>query len=67
MIQENEIKVEDYFYKETRYKMLTKSEPEHTKKLLKLAQEDIWNKWKIYKHLAEEHTNGDEKKIETYN
>jgi pyruvate-ferredoxin/flavodoxin oxidoreductase len=63
---EPKIKVEDYFYKETRYKMLTKSEPEHAKKLLKLAQEDIWNKWKIYKHLAEEHTNGDEK-IETHN
>lgn len=51
---EPKIKLDDYFYSETRYKMLTKSEPEHARKLLKLAQEDVWNKWKLYKHLSEQ-------------
>jgi len=47
------ISFEDYAYKETRYKMLTKSKPEHAKKLLKLAQEDVDRRWKLYKDLSE--------------
>lgn len=53
------IKFEDYAYKETRYKMLTKSEPEHAKELLKLAQEEVYEKWKLYEKLA---SNGKDKK-----
>ena len=47
------IKFEEYAYKETRYKMLTKSEPEHAKKLLELAQKDVDIRWKLYKDFSE--------------
>jgi pyruvate-ferredoxin/flavodoxin oxidoreductase len=47
------IKFEEYAYKETRYKMLTKSEPEHAKELMKLAQKDVDSRWKLYKDFAE--------------
>ncbi|MBS1550831.1 MAG: pyruvate:ferredoxin (flavodoxin) oxidoreductase [Bacteroidetes bacterium] len=63
---EPKIKLEDYFYKETRYSMLTKSEPEHAKALLKLAQEDVWKRWNIYKHLAEVIPDQDTNKIITH-
>ncbi len=46
------IKFEDYAYKETRYKMLTKSEPEHAAMLMKHAQEFVDEKWKIYEKMA---------------
>ncbi|MBS1515887.1 MAG: pyruvate:ferredoxin (flavodoxin) oxidoreductase [Bacteroidetes bacterium] len=48
------IKFEDYAYKETRYKMLTKSHPEHAKYLLKLAQEEVNKRWKHYEKLEQE-------------
>jgi len=64
---EPKIKLEDYFYKETRYSMLTKSEPEHAKALLKLAQEDVWKRWKMYKHLSEVNMSEDTKKTESHN
>ncbi len=47
------IKIEDYIYRETRYKMLTKSHPDTAKKLLKLAQDDVYARWKIYEQMAE--------------
>ena len=46
------IKLEDYAYKETRYKMLTKSHPEHAKELMVLAQEAVNQKIKFYEKLA---------------
>lgn len=46
------IKFEDYAYKENRYKMLTKSNPEMARKLLELAQEDILERRKLYEKLA---------------
>lgn len=49
---EAKIKFEEYAYKETRYKMLTKSDPEQAKRLLELAQQDVYNKIKLYKKLA---------------
>jgi pyruvate-ferredoxin/flavodoxin oxidoreductase len=42
----------DYAYNETRYKMLTKSHPEHAKKLIELAQEDVNEKWDYYSGLV---------------
>lgn len=57
------IKFEDYAYKETRYKMLTKSDPEHAKKLLELAQEDVYNKIKLYKKLASNGTSDKKEEI----
>jgi pyruvate-ferredoxin/flavodoxin oxidoreductase len=46
------IKLEDYVYKETRYKMLTKSDPVAAKKLLEMAQKDVQERWKLYEHMA---------------
>jgi pyruvate-ferredoxin/flavodoxin oxidoreductase len=42
----------NYAYNETRYKMLTKSHPEHAKKLIELAQEDVNEKWDYYSGLV---------------
>ncbi len=41
-----------YAYNETRYKMLTKSDPVEAKKLLELAKEDVRQKWHFYKQMA---------------
>jgi pyruvate-ferredoxin/flavodoxin oxidoreductase len=38
---------------ETRFKILERSNPERAKALSKLAQEDIYVRWKIYEHLAQ--------------
>lgn len=48
------IKFEDYAYKETRYKMLTKSSPARAKELLELAQMQVDKNWQEYKKLAED-------------
>jgi pyruvate-ferredoxin/flavodoxin oxidoreductase len=45
------IKLQDYAYMETRYKMLTKSHPEEAKVLIKLAQDDVTKRWKMYEDL----------------
>jgi pyruvate-ferredoxin/flavodoxin oxidoreductase len=41
-----------YMYMENRFKMLTKSNPEDAKQLLKEAQEDVDARWRFYQHLA---------------
>jgi pyruvate-ferredoxin/flavodoxin oxidoreductase len=46
------IKLADYAYMETRYKMLTKSHPEEAKHLMALAQEDVTKRWKMYEDLS---------------
>ncbi|MBD3276182.1 MAG: pyruvate:ferredoxin (flavodoxin) oxidoreductase, partial [Candidatus Marinimicrobia bacterium] len=46
------IPLEDYAYNETRYKMLKKSYPERAEKLMKLAQEDVNEQWKVYEQMA---------------
>ncbi len=50
--KEPKIRLQDYIYTETRYKMLTKSHPEEAKILLKLAQEDVLKRWKLYEQMA---------------
>ena len=45
---------EEYAYTETRYKMLTKSNPEAAKFLMKEAEEDVQNRWKAYEELAQD-------------
>ena len=53
------IKLEDYIYNETRYKMLTKSHPKEAAELLKHAQEDVLKRWKIYEQMANfDYSNG---------
>lgn len=47
------IKLEDYIYNETRYKMLTKSHPAEAKKLLELGQAEVNKRWKFYEQMAE--------------
>ncbi|HPS65389.1 MAG TPA: thiamine pyrophosphate-dependent enzyme, partial [Ignavibacteria bacterium] len=46
-------KFEDYAYSETRYKMLTKSQPEHAKELMKLAEKNIKERTEYYQILAQ--------------
>ena len=46
------IKYEDYAYQQTRFKMLTKSNPEAAKRLLALAQQDVAARWAMYETLA---------------
>ena len=46
------IPVEDYLYKETRYKMLTKSMPERAKMLLDQAEKSIEQRWEKYQNMA---------------
>ncbi|MBU2506983.1 MAG: pyruvate:ferredoxin (flavodoxin) oxidoreductase [Bacteroidetes bacterium] len=57
------IKFRDYAYTETRYKMLTKSNPEEAKILMDKAQVEVLRKWKFYEQLAnlEYSSNGKEK------
>ncbi len=42
----------DYAYNETRYKMLSKSDPARAKKLLEEAQRDVATRWGIYEALT---------------
>jgi len=44
--------LQDYVYNETRYKMLSLSNPEMAKMLLQEAQKDVRVRWKLYEHLA---------------
>lgn len=46
------IPLEEYVYNENRYKMLTRTNPEVAKKLLKQAQEEVLRRWKMYEYLA---------------
>jgi pyruvate-ferredoxin/flavodoxin oxidoreductase len=48
------IPLKDYAYMETRYKMLTKSNPETAKELMKLAQQDVNDRWNTYEQMAAE-------------
>jgi len=50
--KEPSIPLSDYIYSETRYKMLTLSNPAEAAKLLAEAEADIKTKWRLYKHLA---------------
>jgi pyruvate-ferredoxin/flavodoxin oxidoreductase len=47
------ISMKDYAYSETRYKMLTLSNPEEAKRLLKLAQNDVLTRYQFYQQLAD--------------
>jgi pyruvate-ferredoxin/flavodoxin oxidoreductase len=44
--------IKDYIYSETRYKMLTLSQPDEAKRLLQLAQEDIRARQKFYRQMV---------------
>ncbi len=44
--------LENYIYKETRFKMLQHSRPEVAKGLLKRAQQTVLERWRMYEHWA---------------
>ncbi len=44
--------IEDFAYKEARYKMLKLSKPEKARQLIELAQKDAETRWQIYEHLS---------------
>ena len=46
------IPLKDYIYNEVRYRMLSHSAPEEAARLLKLGQEDVQKRWKIYEDMA---------------
>ena len=50
--------LEKYIYNETRYTMLAHSDPAAAKRLLKFAEEDVKNRWRIYTDLAAMPVNG---------
>ncbi len=50
--KEPSMPLQDYVYNETRYKMLSLSNPEVAKKLLQEAEKDIKMRWKLYEHLS---------------
>ena len=53
------ISFEDFAYRETRFKMLTKSKPERAKMLLDMAQSEINSRWQLYQEMAEmDYSNG---------
>ena len=55
------ISFEQYAYNETRYTMLTRTNPEAAKKLLELAQRDAQYRYKLYQHMAAMPGNGGQK------
>jgi pyruvate-ferredoxin/flavodoxin oxidoreductase len=57
------VPLQKYVYNETRYTMLVQSDEEAAERLLKLAQEDVNTRWKMYEQLAAMPPNGTEKKV----
>ena len=47
-----QIPLSQYAYQEARYTMLVRSNPEAAKELMKLAQEDVDQQWKVYSNRA---------------
>jgi pyruvate-ferredoxin/flavodoxin oxidoreductase len=45
-------KVQEYLLQQTRFKMLTKSNPEHAEQLWKLAQKDVEARFHMYEYMA---------------
>jgi pyruvate-ferredoxin/flavodoxin oxidoreductase len=48
------IPLEEYLYAETRYRMLTQSNPAEATRLLALAKEDVRTSWQRYEQLAQQ-------------
>jgi pyruvate-ferredoxin/flavodoxin oxidoreductase len=55
------LELDKYIYNETRYKMLTLSQPELAAELLKGAKADVADRWRLYSYLAQmDFSNGEE-------
>ncbi|MBN2327839.1 MAG: pyruvate:ferredoxin (flavodoxin) oxidoreductase [Candidatus Omnitrophica bacterium] len=46
------ISYQDFAYAQTRFKMLTKSKPEESKRLIALGQEEVSSRWNLYRQIA---------------
>jgi pyruvate-ferredoxin/flavodoxin oxidoreductase len=46
------VPLKDYAYNEVRYRMLSHSAPEEAALLLKLGQDDVNKRWKLYQEMA---------------
>jgi pyruvate-ferredoxin/flavodoxin oxidoreductase len=46
------ISFEEYAYKENRFKMLTKTDPDKAKELVQLAQKDVASHWHVLEQMA---------------
>ena len=46
------VSLKDYAYNENRYRMLAQSDPEAAERLLKGAQDAVWQRWHMYEELA---------------
>jgi pyruvate-ferredoxin/flavodoxin oxidoreductase len=52
------VSLDKYIYNETRYTMLRQSNPKAAEELLKEAQQDVVDRWKVYEHWAHMPFNG---------
>ncbi|HUT60218.1 MAG TPA: pyruvate:ferredoxin (flavodoxin) oxidoreductase [Phycisphaerae bacterium] len=50
--KEPSLPFQDYAYKETRYKMLTATNPQAAKELIEFAEKDALSRWQMYKQMA---------------
>jgi pyruvate-ferredoxin/flavodoxin oxidoreductase len=55
--------LDKYIYNETRYTMLVKSNPAAAKELLKLAESDVAERWRLYEHMAAMPVNGEKQEV----
>jgi pyruvate-ferredoxin/flavodoxin oxidoreductase len=46
------IPLKQYMYEEARYSMLARSHPDHARRLLRLAQDDVERQWRVYEGRA---------------
>lgn len=53
------IPLEKFIYQQTRFNILPKSQPERAKQLLKLAQQDVYNRRAFYEQMASQMNNPD--------
>ncbi len=50
--KEPTVRVEDYAYNETRYRMLVQSDEQRAEALMKQARTDVQKRWEMYKNMA---------------
>ncbi len=59
--KEPSVRLEDYVYNETRYKMLVQADEDRAEQLLDQARRDIKSRWTLYQQMAAMHYNGGDK------
>jgi pyruvate/2-oxoacid:ferredoxin oxidoreductase beta subunit len=46
--------IRDYSYNQSRYRVLTKKNPEEAERMMQMAQEPVDRRWHTYEHLSEQ-------------